>query len=229
MLLVEDYNYLVNPQRMVVVILNVLLSAGSITIGLLSLSKAAKSDIARKYFLGIALFFIALGVGRAFYVIDDYFTPGYTKYELTPANIYYRLATFSTLLGFTALEYLIESTFIKKTRYTFTIFGIVCTTSQLSFPFIIADSINFYAIPALTIIPFLLYLYLAITLKGSIKIQALIVIVGMVLLITGFMILGLLYKIGLLERIWTSIFGPPVSLAGLIVVGYGLIYKKGEF
>ncbi len=164
-----------------------------------------------------------------FYVIDDYFTPGYTKYEFTPANIYYRLATFSTLLGFTALEYLIEGTFIKKTRYAFTIFGLVCTISQLVLPFIFADRINYFATPILTIIPFILYLYLAVTIKGSIRKQALIVIAGMILLIVGFMVLGLLYNIGLLERIWTSIFGPPISLAGLVVVGYGLIYKKGEF
>jgi hypothetical protein len=229
MLLVDDYNYLVGTERIAVITVNILLSAGSLLIGLISLSKAVKSNISRKYFVGIAIFFIALGIGRMFYVIDDYFTPGDTEIEFSAANIFYRLATFSTLLGFTALEFLIESTFIKKTRYAFTIIGLCCTISQLVLPFYIADRINYFGTPTLTIIPFILYLYLAVAIKGSVRKQALIVIVGMILLITGFMILGLLYNLHVMERIWTSVFGPPVSLAGLIVVGYGLIYKKGEF
>lgn len=229
MFLVVDYDGIVGPTRTVIILLQLLMATGSVLIGCVMLQKARKNAMVRRYFIYIALFFFGLGIGRYFFIVHDFFTPGDSSIDLTPASYLKRAAVSFTILGLTSLAYLVETELFFKSRKAFTIFGIIVIIAQITMPFTIAQPLNYIGNPLLSILPLGIYIYLYVTQAGIIKKQAGVILLGILVFGIGQMFFGLLQDLFLITEATALMFSPPISLIGLMIIGYGFFrYNKGE-
>jgi hypothetical protein len=229
LLLVEDYDLITGYSRTLIIIMQLIFATGTVIIGLFMVQKAQKDKFLRRYFYYIAGFFFGLGIGRFFFIIHDFYIPGLSEIDLTPANIVKRIAVSFTIMGLTSLAYLIETDLIKATKKGFSIFGCVVIITQCTLPFEFAQPIQYIANPILSILPAIVYIYLYKTGAGTIKKQAFIVLIGILTFGIGQMFFGLLEDLLLINRTTALTYSPPISLLGLIIIAYGFFrYNKGE-
>nr|MDO8114446.1 hypothetical protein [Candidatus Sigynarchaeota archaeon] len=110
----------------------------------------------------------------------------------------------------------------QKTKKAFTIFGLIAAGLQFTTPFTISDAVAYVADPILTVLPFIVYLYVAIKSTGSLRKQAEVVIIGMIFLLLGYFIFGLLNTLGFVDKLVTSMISPFFAIIGIFVLGHGL-------
>jgi hypothetical protein len=227
LLFVEDYDYIVGQTRILIIISHLLMATGSLVLGILTLRKARTDEMVRKYFTTISIFFIGIALGRYVFILHDFFTPGLSSIDLSVASYLKRLAVIFTIGGLTSLTYLIETQFVTKTRKGFTIFGIITIITQLCLPYFISQRIQYIANPVLTILPFIVYIYLFKNSVGILKKQAGIILLGMAVLLISQMGFGLLEDLEIIDQITVLLIGQPFFLLGLIIIGYGFLrYNK---
>ena len=224
MLYVSDYDIFVEPVRSVLIILQLMLSIGAIILSFASLFYIKKYNpkSKRSYLFGLPLFFFLFGIMRGIFVYHDFYALDILGRPL------YILANTLLSLAFISLNNTIESNIFTRSKHIFTILGIA-----LLIIFIIT------AIPGFIIARYLvniiiitqvipsLAIYLNVSLKGTgqARNKAVLIVVGIILLFTSSM-LGLINLVKLLDPITTTILAPPISLIGLIFIGYGLLYSN---
>ncbi len=222
----EDYDFLVGTTRQTVIVLTFILVAGAIIIGALGLWKNFQRGGNQKYFIAVGLFFIFFGLARLTFCIHDFFVPGLTEVEGTLPSYLHRLAYVFLFFGESALAYMIErEIFVKRTRYAFTIFGLVCMAVQFFLPYEWAHGFAYVGVPILLFLPFFVYLYFLVKSQGPARRQAATIFTGMVVLFVGQIVYGFLKDLGLLSETISPILAPVTSLVGLVILGYGLIFK----
>ena len=223
MLYVSDYDIFVEPVRSVLIILQLMLSIGALILSFASLFYIKKYNpkSKRSYLFGLPLFFFLFGIMRGIFVYHFY------ALDILERPLYI-LANILLSLAFISLNNTIESNIFTRSKHIFTILGIA-----LLIIFIIT------AIPGFIIARYLvniiiitqvipsLAIYLNVSLKGTgqARNKAVLIVVGIILLFTSSM-LGLINLVKLLDPITTTILAPPISLIGLIFIGYGLLYSN---
>ena len=217
MLLVSDYDIITEPIRSIIIFLQLMLTIGCICICFLSYRTIKKKDpnIKKSYFFGIPFFFLLVGISRLILLYHDYSASDNLDSQLI------FIANGIFLIGFIILNYSIETSFNKKTHYIFTSFGIILTSIYLIIFFINQfPIIYFFAVTSQVIAPLSIYLIVMKKGIGELKKKASIIVLGLILLIIA-QSSGLFELIGFMDRVSSSMFGPPVALIGLIILGYG--------
>lgn len=224
LLFVSDYEIIPEPARTIIIALQISVAIGCILIGLTAFKYFKKNDphMSRTYFFGIPLFFLLVGVARFILVYHDYYAPDTQDIPL------WALANLIIFSGFISLNYTVETKVYTKTRHFFTIFGISITILYFASIFIdkFLATIVLYIAIAFQFLPTLgIYLIIAKNSTGGLKKKAIIIVIGMLILLLS-QSTSLLEMIGLMDRISSSIFGPPVALTGLSLLGWGLVRSK---
>jgi putative effector of murein hydrolase len=157
----------------------------------------------------------------------DYFEGSY--------NISYRLGCFFDLLAFTLLDYVIEKYLYQKTRFLFTIYGIIISSFQilamaeiLTQPIDIADYLHMYGLFPLLLLPFLLYIYVFRKSTGELRRHAILIILGMIIYLVAQVGFSLLNTIGLLEDLLQKNLKASVSIIGALLCGGFLIANSSS-
>ncbi|MHA1732203.1 MAG: hypothetical protein ACTSU5_09670 [Promethearchaeota archaeon] len=177
-------------------------------------------ELARKYLLGIAGFFLLHGACRVPYIVYDYFAVGDEAWWLLGAVVGF----FSIVW----LMYFVESAIIPKTRHAFTAFGLVGTV------LIVATGIADIAtsklvqgvfIPVLAVVVPLFYAYAAFKSTGEVRRDSAVTTLGAVAFI-----LAEMAHTSIAREISPLIYAssPLLMLAGLVLFYFGTIRVFGK-
>ncbi|MHA1147229.1 MAG: hypothetical protein ACTSR8_03195 [Promethearchaeota archaeon] len=222
MLFVSDYDLIPEPARSIIIILQIILAIGCFIISILAIYSFKKKDpnMSKTYFFGIPLFFLLVGVARLILIYHDFYASD--EYDLS----LWAIANVIILLGFIILNYIIETQVYTKSKHIFTILGITLTSlyafAVIFFEKIIA-SLTLYVAIASQFIPIsCIYLIVAKQGAGVVKKRATIIISGIIIVIIS-QATGIFELMGLMDRISSSLFGPPTALVGLCFLAYGLV------
>jgi hypothetical protein len=165
----------------------------------------------QKYFkLGLAMFALMTAMTRIFFLISDYQVLGTKMY-----NLFWKLAVISSFIALIFIMLVIE-TYLVKTKYIFSIIGILgaVTVSILDIP--LAQILN---IPLFLVLGgeiFALYLYLTVKSPGELRTKSLLMLISL-----------LVFSAGLLfdaESFSFALFGADLGLVGAILMWAGLGY-----
>ncbi|MHA1344395.1 MAG: hypothetical protein ACTSQG_10430, partial [Promethearchaeota archaeon] len=173
-------------------------------------------SLSSKYLIGISIFFVFFGIGRLIYMIHDYFAPD----ELD--IILWKIATIIVFSGFIFFIYTLETFVYTKTKRIFTLIGVfiiimvIISELQLARYFIYAGNL------ILLIVPLMIYLILIKNATGVVRKRALLIIIGILIFGIG-QGTALFELFGIMDKVTASIFAPPITLVGLVILGYGLI------
>ncbi len=192
---------------------------GAFVISLLILLKRRKADVktSRNYLLGISLFAAVFGLGRLTLLYHDYFAPNELDHPV------YLLGSVVTLSGLTILAFTIEMFIFPKTKKLITIFGIICLVVLIFIPNPIGNYAYIAGNAVVTVLPFFIYIYIAKISTGAVRKQAMFIIIGIVMLFISIIGGALLYNFGILDRLWSQLFGIIFSFIGLVLLSYGLV------
>ena len=221
MLYVSDYDIIVEPIRSVIIFLQLILSIGAILISLASLHYIKKNNpkINRSFLFGLPLFFLLFGIMRGILIYHDFYA-----LDILDRPLYILSITFLAL-AFISLNNTIESNIYTRSKHIFTILGFILLIVFIitAIPgFIIARYVVSIIIITQVIPSLAFYLNVALKGTGPPRNRAILIVVGIFLLFISSMF-GLIYLINLLDLNITTILSPPISLIGLIFIGYGII------
>lgn len=222
MLLVSDYDVIPEPARSIIIMLQIMVAVGCVIIGFIALYSFKKKDpnMSKTYFFGIPLFFLLVGIARFILVYHDFYAVDALDLVL------WATANLIILTGFIILNYIIETTVYTKTKHIFTLLGILFTSSYtIAAIFLekIFPTLILYAAMIISVIPpIAIYLIVAKGATGEVKRRATIIVVGILILVVS-QATGLFELVMLMDRVSSSIFGPPTALIGICILAYGLI------
>ncbi|MHA1294896.1 MAG: hypothetical protein ACTSQJ_19855, partial [Promethearchaeota archaeon] len=118
--------------------------------------------------------------------------------------------------------YTLETFVYTKTKRIFTLIGVfiiimvIISELQLARYFIYAGNL------ILLIVPLMIYLILIKNATGVVRKRALLIIIGILIFGIG-QGTALFELFGIMDKVTASIFAPPITLVGLVILGYGLI------
>ncbi len=222
MLYISDYDIFIEPFRSLIIVLQIIVSLSSIGIAIISnyYIKKMNPNINRSYLFGIPIFFLFFGIMRLFLIYHDF----YAIDEF--GTIFYLIAYIFLIMAFISFNYSIESSIYTKSKFAFTILGIILlvlfiivtlSSWELFRRILLNITIIIQVLPPLTI-------YVNVAWKGSgvSKKRAIFIVIG-IILIESTVILGILYLLNILDLITTTFLAQPLLLIGLIFLGYGLV------
>lgn len=219
MLLISDYDDIIEPGRTFIVGSFLVLIIGAFLIAILTLVKRGKTEVkaSRAYLLGISLFATVFGFGRLVLLYHDYAAPDVLD------DLLYRVGAGLSLAGFTILTFTIETFIFTRTKKVISIIGVICilllafAPKDIGTPAFVGGNI------IVTVLPFFIYIYIARISTGIVRKQAAFIILGMIMLFISLLGGAVLYTMGFLDRLWSQLFGIIFSLAGLILLSYGFV------
>nr|MDO8088952.1 hypothetical protein [Candidatus Sigynarchaeum springense] len=225
MILISGYDDIQGIDRIVIVSSFLALAIGGIIVSVLVLLKRKKTDAAtsRFYLLGIGLFAMLFGLGRLVFLYHDYFAPDPLD---APVYLVGEIFTLSALI---ILVFSIEKFIFTKTKKLITIIGLICLALVLVFTPLETEPRQISALAyvtgngVLTVLPFFIYIYIAKISTGSVRKQALFIIIGIVMLAISIIGGKYLYDFHVLNRLWSQLFGIIFSFIGFILLSYGLV------
>ena len=160
------------------------------------------------FFIGVASFAFLSSLTRIFFLITDF--------QVEPSDIYnlfWKLATIASLAALVLIAILIETYFVK-TRYVFTMFGLlgigiiilanIALARQLLMPIYLIIGVEILS----------LYLYVAIKSPGTIRTKALLMIVSLIIFTLGIILDS--------ESIMQPLVGFDTGIIGAICMWIGL-------
>lgn len=230
MLYSSDFDIIVDPARSLIINLTIILIVACYIGGFYSyiITRSPEEGLSRKYFVGLSLVAILFGTGRLIYLIHDYYLPNYIG-SLNVDVLLWKIGSTISSLGGLLLVYIIETYVYKKTKHIITLTGIVLTGLV-----IIVD----YPMPAkliatitnimLVSIVFIIYIGIYKNSTGVVRRNALIILIGLTILTIGQSTALFSDVLGVMTVEQSSIFAPPVTLAGLIILGTGLIWGRNR-
>jgi hypothetical protein len=221
MLFVSAFDIITEPIRTLVIILQSMLGIGCIIIGILFLLIMRKKGetIKKAYFFALPLFFVLIGISRGILVYHDFFAPDELDLQL------WAIAHVVIFGGFISLNYTIETHVYNKTKHFFTILGIILTSMFIIAVFIdksFAKNMSYITIASQVVPPLLIYLIVAYSGSGVVRKKAVVIIIGLATLIIA-QSTGIFETIGIMDKIFASVFAPPTALIGLAICAYGFI------
>ncbi|TFG00603.1 MAG: hypothetical protein EU542_07920 [Promethearchaeota archaeon] len=177
----------------------------------------------KSYIIGIASVFSILGLYRFFFFYHDFFAPDENSFVL------WRIGNLILLVGLISLNFLLERYIYKKTKYIFTVISMIFGFLYLiiinkTIATIILNIGTFLMI----LFPLIIHLIIAIRGSGWVRKNALIIVLGIIILSFSFFGLFVLETLGILNTTTSRIFGHPIALVGYIFIGYGLIVMLRE-
>ncbi|MFX0097936.1 MAG: B-box zinc finger protein [Candidatus Hodarchaeota archaeon] len=216
--MVSDYDHIQGLPRLVILVTTLSYSILTILIGLraVGLSIRARKTMNTRYFYSLSIFFIFLGIARLVLMYHDYIAPDSQDVLL------WRIGNVMMFIGVISLNYIIESQVFKKTKYLFTIIGVITGLLHIILEKELATLVMYGGIGFSCLLPILIYISIIKNASGEIRKRTFIFILGILIMLSGasisFFELG-----GLMEKITVSVIAPFFWLAGLAIAGYGLI------
>ena len=181
--------------------------------------KKRDPNIRKSYLFGFPLFSILIGLQRAILIYHDYYAPDNQDMVLI------LIANSMILSAFIVFNYTLESNVYTKTHHFFTLIGIIFIILYLIFLLLdkLASTIVLYAAIFSQVIPIIgIYIIVARNSQGNAKKRALIILLGIIVLLIS-QSTGLFMLVGLMDRISSTAFAPPVSLVSIVILGYGFL------
>ncbi|MFX1274910.1 MAG: hypothetical protein ACFFBP_13325 [Promethearchaeota archaeon] len=222
MLYISDYDIFVAPLRSMIITLQLIVSISSIFIAFISgyYIKKKNPNIKRSYLFGIPVFFLFFGIMRCILIFHDFYASDDISMPL------YLIANIFLIMAFISFNYTIESNIYTKSKYIFTIIGIILLilfiiSTLASWTLFRRILINIIIIVQI-LPPFTIYFNVAWKGSGVSKKRAEFIIIGIIFLYLS-SILGILDLLNLLDLISTTFLAQPLLLIGLVSLGYGLI------
>lgn len=157
-----------------------------LTFGLaLLLKRKSDSEILRNIKRGYGLFLTFYAATRIFFILATWFHS--EPWHPNSYDFFVVWGYFSTAVGFSIIIFVIEKYLITKTRFLFTVLGVVLVALYLLsilgvFTQAVALELSWYSSPILIAVVLLLYMSLAIRSTGKLRRNAIIIIVGIFLL-----------------------------------------------
>lgn len=218
MIFISEYDIITEPARSLIIYLTIGMVIGAFLISFYALISSRKSNrkLSSNYLIGIAVFFLFFGVGRLIYMIHDYFAPDSLEIIL------WKIATVVIFCGLTVFIYTLETFIYKKTKHIFSIIGVFILFMVIILELDFARFFIYAGNLILLIVPALIYIIMIRNSTGDVRKWSIVILIGMVIFAVG-QGTALFEIVGLMDIISSSIFAPPVTLAGLVVLGYGLI------
>lgn len=173
----------------------------------------------RKYYLGMAGFFIAHGT----------FVLTYTIHRISPAGALFNLGVLLVLAGLVLFVYAIESTVFTRSRYFFTAFGAVAVgiiavdqfTRTVIAGIRLMEWPQYFANPLLVLFIVLVYINAFRKASGPARRNALFIILG----IAAFMVAELaLSNVAAQLFTWAEFVGPPLRVVAVVLLSYGIVH-----
>ncbi|HME54745.1 MAG TPA: hypothetical protein VKM55_21240 [Candidatus Lokiarchaeia archaeon] len=223
MLLVTDYDDIQGINRLIIIVFSIGMILGSFIISILILNKIRKTEIkSSRYFLvGVSLFAFLFGVGRLILLYHDYFA------DNSLDTILWTLGSGITLVGLTCLTFAIEKFIFQKTKMIASVIGIICIVIVFVFPFIgqigIAKIFLYVGNGAVIVVPFFIYLYIAKISTGALRLQAGIILTGMIVMLIANLGGNVLFTIHVLDRLGSQLFGIIIAFLGVVILSYGFV------
>jgi hypothetical protein len=194
--------------------------------GIVLLRKVAtiKTSSKRKYYLGVAGFYIAHGT----YVLT------YVVYKATNNGVLFNFGVLLVLSSLVLLVYSIELSIFRRSRFFFTIFGIVSmgiiavdviaqATTSIQIKILgtrLMEWVQYFANPLLVAFILLVYLYAFMKAAGSVRRNALFMMVGIVLFIVAELSLSNVAK-KILP--WAEFLGPPLRVVAIVLLSLAIM------
>ncbi|TXT66216.1 MAG: membrane protein of unknown function [Promethearchaeota archaeon] len=227
MILVSAYDY-PEPIRTIMMISQITNGIGLFLIALFAFMYYRKegffeNEQTKTYIVGIVLLFSILGIYRFFFFYHDFFAPD------DISDILWRIGNIILLTGLTLLNFLLEKYVYKKTKYIFTIISLIISILYIAiFNKSMASILLNIGTFLMIIFPLIIHLIIAIRGSGWVRKNALLIVVGIIIISFSSFGLFLFETIGLLDTTTSRIFGHPIALIGYILLGYGLIVMLRE-
>jgi len=222
LLFVSAFDVIPEPTRSIIMVLNIVLAIGCLLLGFSAILflKKSESAVNKNFYVGLSIVFILVGIARVIFIYHDFFATD--EYDI----LLWKIANFVVLIGFTSLSYIIETHIYKRTKHVFTLIGVVfIALYMIIFDKAIATIILYIGTAALLLLPLLLYIIIAKNSTGELRKKALVIIGGMVILIVA-QGTGLIVTIGLMDKTFSLIIGPPLALVGFFIVWYGFVTQS---
>ncbi|MHA1784200.1 MAG: hypothetical protein ACTSVY_16415 [Candidatus Helarchaeota archaeon] len=226
---VLDPNYLLQDLRVGIWLVAIAFLI-QFSIKFFSRSNRADNKKQRKFFLGIALFFLLYTCSRIFLMISDY---SYLHVNYQPIietyfginweggfyyQIFWRIGTIIGLIGFINFVFFIEFYLLdKKTKLIFSIFGVVFLCLTILFGQVMIQTIFNIGIAIIGAFPILLYAYYANITEGEMKKRASLATLGL-----GLSFLGIAFDGQMMQDIFYPL-NIPIKIIGVSIIIIGLI------
>jgi hypothetical protein len=214
MILVSAYDDIQGLERLAIigwtcvgVGIAVLLSASTIL-------KAVRNPVkSQRYFsFGVASFILCLGMSRAVLLYHDYFAPD------DQSVLVWKIGTCFWLLGLLCFTLVFEMFAFRKTRFILTVFSLVTLVFFMLTPKEIASYANYLGGVVSIVLPWVIYLYLAIISKGDVRVQAIWTAFALFLVFGTQYLIVLLSYINIIGQFWSQILAWGSAVAGGIVL-----------
>ena len=163
----------------------------------------------QKYFkYGLAMFALMTSLTRSFFLVTDFHVEGTGIY-----NLFWRSAVVSSLIALIFITLVIE-TYLVKTKYFFTIVGIIGIVLIIfvDIPLVRQLNIPFYLLIGGEI--FILYLYIAIKSPNPLRTKSLLMILSLAVFSAGIVFDS--------ESFIVPFFGIDLGLVGVVLMWIGL-------
>lgn len=223
MMLVSDYDVVQGLERQLIIGFSIGFIIGSFAVAAILVSKLRGSDmkVSKAYFAALAGFAVFLALSRLVLLYHDYFAPDELDEPL------WRLGSALLLVGLTILCFTIEKFMFTKTRKAITIVGVAIIAAYVIFEKAIATLLLYAGNVLLVILPFFIYIYIAKISTGSVRVQALVIIAGILVMLIGQFGANLLFILGVIDRLFSQIFGGVLAFLGLAILSYGFARTPG--
>jgi hypothetical protein len=224
MFLVSDYDVVQGTDRVVIIIASLILIIGALLVALLFFTRMKQVEMKSQkiYFLGIGVFALMIGLSRLILLYHDYFADDWLDHPL------WRFASALALFGLTALNYTIEKNVFTKTKGLIAVWGCIAIPLVILIEKAAATTLMYIASVSLTILPMLIYIYIANQSTGVIRNSALLIILGMVLMFLGQFIFALLFNYEMIGRTTSQLLAFSIALIGLLICTVGFIRGPGS-
>ncbi len=221
MLLVSDYDVVQGIDREIIIAasLAVILEAFAIAFMIMIKRRSKDTHEAKRVMLGIASFAVLYAVARVVMLVHDYYATD--DFD----TILYLFGNCLALLGLISLTFTIEKYMFPKTKKIISIIGLVCIGLIIAgYLFDLLARIGVYTgmISQAGLI-FLVYIHAAKHSAGNVRLRALMVILGLVLVVFGQYGGTVFFSTGLFDRVVSQLFSMVFTLIGLVFISYGLV------
>jgi hypothetical protein len=219
MLFVSDYDEIVGIDRILIIAFSIAAIISAWVIAGIMFRKMKKSNMktVKLFHFGIFAFAILFGLGRAILLYHDYYANDIFD------EVLWRWANTASLGGLVCLITSIETQVSNKTKHSITVGGIIGLLFFILLDKQSATVILYICAITLTILPLLIYIYIARSTTGNVRQQAIQIIIGMLLLLLSMLGTALLFNFSVISRTISQILAFSLVIVSMVFLVRGFL------